>query len=220
MTTPPFQFVGFNPPLSGSRKIYRREIKYDKYTYKDAIILSPVTFHIFDITPPDLIVKIFNSNTFTGADTLYVIPLNLKFICDNVPYFESMLRTGNNFKEKTVDSQPAEVELKNFQPIVVQKYFKCIYENSVELTTDEAFDIYDLADYFQDTETRSQCVIHIRNTIEDKHLLRALEYTEFDQECKTIGLRGDITAQDLGQKRFSGVKNCIFRLFFNQSKVF
>jgi len=208
MTTP-FQFSGFQTPLSGHRKIYRREIKYNKYTYKDAIVLTPISFQIFDITPPDLVVKIKEN------EKTYVIPLNLKFICDNVPYFESMLRDGNNFREKNKNGseqqteksyeksyeikaeiddqiqnhspyQPAEVELKNFRPKTVQQYFKCIYEGSVDITTDDAFDIYDLADYFQDTETRSQCVIHIKSTMEEKHLLRALEYTEFDQKCITI----------------------------------
>ena len=209
--TSTFQSSGFKAPKS--IRISRREIKYNTYSYPNATILSPTSFPMFDINPPDLVVKIHENGL------VYAIPLNLKFVCDNVPYFESMLREGNNFREKcpkqtssysitsesvpscsktipaktdveikfSEKNKPAEVELKNFQAKTVQKYFNCLYEKTgVEITTDEAFNLYDLADYFQDTETRSQCVIHIKSTLEQKHLMRAVEYSEFDLECASI----------------------------------
>ena len=55
-------------------------------------------------------------------------------------------------------------------------YFRCVYEASVPLDIKQAFEMYKVADYFQDVDIRSQCVILIRHNMDYSHVFQALEY--------------------------------------------
>merc|ERR1711976_29387 len=162
----------------------RKSIKLKAFSYPNAQVLSPVpagAFQIFDVSRPDLIVKTKQS----GEN--FVIPLNKDFICENVSYFEAMFREGSTFREQTrqTESGVSEVTIEDVNPEILHLYFRCIYDPSVEINPNYAFDLHAISDYFQDAEMKNQCLTLIKKSLDSspERLFPALEFPNLEQKC-------------------------------------
>jgi len=152
--------------------------------------------------PSDLTYK---SDFAVKSNDKYIL-LDEKYVSNFIPYFDTFNRPSA-FKEqdlqelvcsKTTDKIKVRIiEINQFDPDVLCEYFRFHYTKEISFTfnptgkvvnpfnpTPFAFQIYEIADYFQDEDMLDMCIEYLAKNINKNNFLKAWKIARLQEECK------------------------------------
>lgn len=109
-----------------------------------------------------------------GQDKL-LIPVDKTFICDNLEYFKNMLNEDSTWIEsKNVPTITMDVDY----PEILGEFIKALYDQKLNLTSENFHKFYQIADYLQDEKHIKIIRNYIKKetTINDKNCIELMKY--------------------------------------------
>jgi len=161
-----------NPTSSNSKSpkknFLKRKLSSLKMCHK-TFILSHVTDNTFSA---NVLIKTMKGNT-----AIY-IPVHKKVLSNNLTYFKMLFDESSNWKNLEIDKESGcKIIDGNFAPAkILIKYLKSIYDQKyLEPTHNDAFQLFELADYFQDTKEIENLIKFIPSIISVHNFTKLME---------------------------------------------